>query len=323
MRRVEGAVWYEAQLVAPREGPGGLFHGMSWSPKSDQLLFLEERAQQLTSVGIASPLPDGSVSTTTLDGSIRAGDQVAAEWSPTGDRIALGLDAGLEHRIFIHDVGQGSSAAPWPVREVVPPAGTIFDTLPMLPAARISSDGRWIAAGLMGPDQTSKRPRTVNAFPTDGKGEAREMTACVAFSPDGSSDWCVPWSWHPQGATLLVLRRRGEAPNVTLEAWSPDSGSHTPIIDAEPTRWLTPHSTRFVAQAVGSRMLSIVDVRDVSSPVIVNVPTSELRSLERAMPSPDGRWLALLWRSDGEWAGVEVNAAWLEDVALEINRATD
>ena len=37
----------------------------------------------------------------------------------------------------------------------------------------------------------------------------------------------------------------------------------------------------------------------------------------------DGAWYPTSQRSDGEWAAVEVNAAWLEDVTLEIDLATE
>lgn len=37
----------------------------------------------------------------------------------------------------------------------------------------------------------------------------------------------------------------------------------------------------------------------------------------------EGSWYPESWGSGGEWAGVEVNAAWLEDLDLQINRASE
>lgn len=311
MRRLEGDIWKEAQLVMSRDDPGSLIGSMSWSPKSDQLLYVVQPGSQSVSVGVATPRADGSVALNRLDGSIGTKAQVSAEWSPTGDRVALSVRTDREQHISLHDVGQDArAAAPWPSRDLTPPSGTAFDTLQFDVDGAISSDGRWIVAAVTEQDTTSRESRTVRAFPTSGEGDVPELTACPNFRADASSEWCVPWSWHPTDALLLVIRRRSGAAE-TVEAWNPDSGSLVRVVaDTDAARWLGPRGPRFLVRRPSNKTLAVVDVRDMSNPVVVTVPTTELPSFRQAVPSPDGRWLALEHHEIGS------ETSWIEAVDL-------
>lgn len=312
MRQLDADVWREARLVRPADG-GGFIGETAWSPTSDQLLFEDRRVGG--GFNVATPRADGSVAVVRLSELSRTDDGSEAAWSPTGDRIAIKVGGAGGARVFIHDAGADIvDGQPIASRELVAPSGTtLYRVEPRLSSGRavaISSDGRWISAIVKGPGKNSEESKSVVAFSMSGEAAPQEMSYCPAHGLT-STEWCLPWSWHPEGATLLVQRlRRGEG-EIALEAWSPDTGAHSSIGNVRAATWIAPKSTRLLtARRKAGTPLSIVDVRDVSAPVIAEVPTSELPSFQRATPSPDGRWLVVAHRD------LRSETSWLEVVDL-------
>jgi hypothetical protein len=315
MRRLDGDAWGDAQLVSAPEVEGDWPRVVAWSPTTEQLLFEDRRRGDTRRIGVATPREDGSVGVNILFQS-EGNEKVEAQWSPGGDRVVVAVGRGAERHVILHDVGRGAEGeAAWPSRELAPPTGTTLDALePGYNSGRqrsISPDGRWITVKVTTLDDKSiPSSEDLYSFSTSGEGAPRPLSACHRSGQDSSADWCVPWSWHPETATLLV-QRIGRDRSGTLEAWTPETGSHVVVGRMFAQSWLTPKSTRLLTKAdEKATRLSIVDVNDVTAPEIFDVPTTELPSFQYASISPDGRWL-LAHHTD-----FSSKASWLEAIDL-------
>ncbi len=286
LQRFDGDRWYEPQPLPVFGSETANVSSYEWSPTSDLLLYATSSINSASgsldwSVAVAMPRADAALATRMLD------SRDSIRWAPSGDRILVG-----NKRII--DVPTGTQFdGPWPSRELAPPAGMVFDPLEIpphvggLPDGVFSADGRWINFVLKREDTGS---RVLYAFSTTGDEPPRAFEAC-RLAPDTAGRGCWPHSWLWSGATLFAQLPDGDA--YTLEAWSPATGAKSTLGDVEITNWLGRGSSRVLTWERSSGRTAVVDLRDVASPVFIDVPTSDQPSFVGTARSPDGRWLLL------------------------------
>ena len=294
MRSLDGDTWGPAQLLTGAEADGG--SSVAWSPKTDQLLFADHRSIRTSRIAVATPRTDGVVVVTDLFRDSREQDgNTRAAWSPSGDHVVLDGYRWEEGRVVsLHRVGTGGAdEGPWPSRTLVVPSGYTVDTLEPRPdaASALSHDGRWITLSMRRVEE--ERVTELHAFPTDGQGPPVVLRDCPIVGPVGSSDSCAAIAWHPARAVLFLQHASGNG-RTTLEAWTPATGERVHVADVDYVGRLAPGSGRLIGRPSGqARGLVLLDVQDLSAPVIAAIPSTELSSFAYSTASPDGRSLLL------------------------------